>query len=100
MYIRVLFHEISPIQYEAVCNHYNQYKPNDWSSLYPLNRCEGGFATQSEQKQLRWSRKCLIPPVPMKNFTNQEITLLYESICTIFGVDQVILHPELFPVIH
>ena len=106
MHIQVLFDEIS---YENVCNYYNHNKPDNWISLQRLERAEGGFSIdiQNHQpdpndifsydpnakiKQLRWNKKCLICPRGYNGFNIDETQLLFESLCNVYGKDQVILH--------
>lgn len=106
MYIQVLFDEIS---YEPVCDYYNNHKPEEWNPLCRLERAEGGFCIDfknnhvddkcifssdpnSKIKQVRWSRKCLKTPNGFYSLNNDEIRLLYESICKMYGDEQVILH--------
>ena len=105
MYIQVLFNEVL---YEKICDYYNFYKPKEWNQLKGLERAEGGFYIDIKHqvidsnplssnhfkkiKQLRWSNKCLITPIGWSNFTNNEITLLYHSLCHVYGENQVLLH--------
>ena len=103
--IQVLFNEIS---YEEVCDYYNRHKPNEWSPLQRLERAEGGFCIEIKNhkvdendiftkdpnakiKQLRWFRKSLKTPTGWYEFSNDETMLLYDSICNVYGEDQVTL---------
>jgi len=106
MHIQVLFAEVS---YDDVCNDYNNHKPDNWNPLQRLERAEGGFSiditspehTQSVDpnariKQLRWKNKYLHTPRGWIGFNDEELALLYQSICNVYGNTQVLLlHDEL-----
>jgi hypothetical protein len=107
MYVQVLFNEVS---YERVCDYYNCHKPQEWKPLKRLERAEGGFCIDidinksptdehnifasgpnAKIKQLRWFCKCLKTPNGWYGFSDNEILLLYDGMCKIYGEDQVML---------
>jgi hypothetical protein len=96
--IEVLFSKITQKQYDDVINYYNSKKPSDFLPLQLLDRAEGGFEivvdTKSiySSKQLRWHNKKLEPYPGYLSFDNDEILLLYLSLCDVFTESDIILH--------
>ena len=105
MYIQVTF---DVINVNDVCDYYNKNKSEDQNSLEKLNRAEGGFQIKRKVisdtgsvydndpnnivKQARWTRKYLTTPIGQYTFTEYEWNLLYESICSVHGKENTILH--------
>ena len=96
--IEVLFSKITQKQYDDVINYYNSNKPSDFLPLQLLDRIEGGFEivvdTKSiySSKQLRWHNKKLQPYPGYLSFDNDEILILYLSLCHVFTESDIILH--------
>ena len=100
--IQVSFETIAPEQYSAVIDYYNQHKNADWNEIEKNTAAEGGFMialkpdeikTDSKNpndmvKQVRWNRKRLLCGRYGKYlnvFTDEETTLLYDAMVTVFG---------------
>jgi len=96
--IEVLFSKITQKQYDDVINYYNLKKPTNFLPLQLLDRAEGGFEIVVDtrsiylSKQLRWHNKKLQPYPGYLSFDNDEILLLYLSLCDVFTESDVILH--------
>jgi hypothetical protein len=102
MTIKVLFESYTKDEYDKVLNYYNSNKSEGEQPLEKLDRCEGGFMIKKENsssfcdendkiKQLRWSRKFLVPYKNYSSFSNDEETLLFQSLIHVFGKDNIIL---------
>lgn len=100
MNISVKFQSYTNSELSNVLDYYNSKKKNTDKPLQELDRAEGGFQIELDKiegndpnkriKQLRWTSKrlcCLI----YIDFTNDEKKLLYESLCHVFGNENVIL---------
>ena len=95
MKIQVSVDLIHADQMKQIIMYYNQIKPHDSRPLERLNRCEGGFQirisdeaddqTPSNTKQMRWSRKCLVPHYSCVGFNHQETMMLFEAMSAILG---------------
>lgn len=72
-------------QINDVVNYYNKYKKLESNNL---DQIEYGF--QIKLKQLRWHKNKLISN--SFQFNNEETFLLYESLCNVFGEENIILH--------
>lgn len=96
--ISVTFREI---EYDPVCLHYNTHKSTDWNAIRRLDRIEGGFCIDLNHSfnededankriaQVRWNQKQLITPFGCIGFTDKQTFLLYESLKSVYGEDQV-----------
>jgi hypothetical protein len=102
MIISVKFDTISSLQYSQVIEYYNQNKPNNWNPLEKLDRAEGGFQIKLDKvpyntdvnytiKQVRWNNKYLTSGLYIY-FSDTETKLLYDSLCHVFGSENVVLH--------
>jgi hypothetical protein len=102
MTIKVTFDSFSKDKFNEVLDYYNSNKSQNDKPLEKLDRCEGGFMIEKEYsssfsdandsiKQLRWSRKCLVPYKNYSSFSIDEEQLLYRSLVEVFGEKEVIL---------
>jgi len=106
--IRVFFETITQEQTCDVINYYNQHKNADWNKIEKNVAAEGGFMIPLKPeeingastnpndmvKQLRWNRKRLLCGRYGKYlnvFSDDETTLLYDSMVSVFGKDDLIL---------
>jgi len=76
---------------------YNATKPENDPPLEILDRCEGGFQIKilnkqnvncdinEKIKQLRWSKKCLVPFNHYPDFSKDETFLLFRSMHSVLG---------------
>jgi len=104
--IQVSFETITPEQYSSIIEYYNQHKPDDWNEIEKNVAAEGGFMialkpheikTDSKNpndlvKQVRWNRKRLLSGRYGKYlnvFTDDETTLLYDAMVSVFGKEVV-----------
>lgn len=89
---------VASLEYEPVLEYYNTHKNESWPSLEKLNRAEGGFMIQIPEmidvacynsnekiRQLRWSRRCLVPEKSFPYFTDEETMLLGEALIYVLG---------------
>lgn len=113
MVIKVSFDIITPDQKNAIVDHYNSHKPEEWNELCNLDRLEGGFciARTKEEiqrcpcsnpfaldphdgnykiKQVRWEQKMLKCGM-FFGFNEQETLLLYNAIVHVYGKEFVSL---------
>lgn len=100
MNISVKFEEYTKSELSNVLTYYNSKKKDIDKPLQELDRAEGGFQIELDNiegndpnnriKQLRWKRKELSCLTHI-DFTNDEKKLLYESLCYVFGNENVIL---------
>lgn len=98
--IRVLVPIIVYDDLQKILNHYNATKSIDEEPLELLDRCEGGFQiviphmkgikcdANRKIKQLRWNKRYL-DSYNYINFTEKELTLLYNSLCKVLGKNNV-----------
>ncbi len=106
--IQVSFETITPQQSSAVIDYYNQHKNADWNEIEKNVAAEGGFmiALKPDEikpgsknpndmvKQVRWNRKRLLSGRYGKYlnvFTDDETTLLYHAMVSVFGKEVVVL---------
>ncbi len=100
MTIKVLFESYTEDEYDKILNYYNSNKSQNNQPLEKLDRCEGGFMIKKEDsssflddndkiKQLRWSRKRLLPFKNYSSFSEEEEQLLYNSLLETFGSSKV-----------
>ena len=106
--IRVSFEKITPEQTSIIIDYYNEHKNTDWNEIEKNTAAEGGFmiALKPEEiktdsknpndmvKQVRWNRKRLLSARYgnyLYTFTNEETTLLYDAMVSVFGKDDVVL---------
>jgi hypothetical protein len=106
--IRVFFETITQDQTNAIINYYNQHKNADWNKIEKNTAAEGGFmiplkpeeikgASKNPNdmvKQVRWNRKRLLSGRYgnyLNAFTDEETTLLYDAMVSVFGKDDVVL---------
>jgi hypothetical protein len=104
--IRVSFETITPDQTNAVIDYYNQHKNADWNEIEKNVAAEGGFmiALKPDEikpgsknpndmvKQVRWNRKRLLSGRYGKYlnvFSDDETTLLYDAMVSVFGKELV-----------
>jgi hypothetical protein len=102
MQIKVLVDIIEYEDLQKILDYYNSNKSIDEEPLEVLDRCEGGFKIaipymkdimcdmNRKIKQLRWSKKYLVPETYI-NFTEKEQILLYDSLVYALGNENVIL---------
>ena len=92
---------ITKEMYISIIEFYNTTKPVNEAPLEILDRCEGGFQIQildnhkdsnidnydknTKIKQLRWSKKCLVPFKNYKSFSKDETFLLFRSMHRVLG---------------
>lgn len=97
--------KISTVDYDTVCQYYNQHKLSNFNPIKRLNRLEGGFCidldTKSQSldendniKQVRWYRRNLITQPMYYSFNNDETKLLFESLKAVYGDDNIFLTSE------
>ena len=99
MNITVKFESYTNSELNNVLDFYNSKKKDTDKPLQELDRAEGGFQIELDKidgndpnkriKQLRWKRKEL-SCLEHIDFTNDEKKLLYESLCNVFGDENVI----------
>ena len=106
--IRVSFEKITPEQTSIIIDYYNQHKNADWNEIEKNTAAEGGFMIPLKPeeikpgsknpndmvKQVRWNRKrllCAIYGNYLNAFTDEETTLLYDAMVSVFGKDHVVL---------
>jgi hypothetical protein len=108
--IQVTFSSYTEQQIQEVLDYYNQNKPENSMELEKLNRAEGGFCIkltpdQMERvrdfifydqynpnfaiKQLRWTRKFLVPLSGYAEFDDAETALLLDAMKHVFGEEYV-----------
>jgi hypothetical protein len=94
MPIRIYVDYIEQTDYDRIIDYYNMNIPFDEPKLEILDRCEGGFQipcpcgeTDANQniKQLRWSKKRLMPFCGYKGFSKYEEMMLFIAIKSVFG---------------
>jgi hypothetical protein len=110
MPIKVLLPSIDNEKIQEILDFYNLKKSSDEEPLELLNRCESGFKIQisymkghqcdenKKIKQLRWSNGYLVSQnkncIVSQNyigFTEKEQLLLYNSLVTVLGANNVLL---------
>lgn len=102
MLISVKFETINSLQCSQVLEYYNNNRPEDFNPLEKLDRAEGGFQIKLDNvpyntdvnytvKQLRWKNKYLTSGLYI-DFSDEELKLLYKSLCNVFGNENVVLH--------
>ena len=106
--IRVFFETITQDQTNAIINYYIQHKNADWNKIEKNTAAEGGFMIPLKPeeingastnpndmvKQVRWNRKRLLSGRYgnyLNAFTDEETTLLYDAMVSVFGKDDVVL---------
>ena len=91
--ISVLFDSVSTFQLIQVLEFYNEHKPLYWNRLELLNRCEGGFkiGCSRNDKHLCWHNKRLVSHMRYTEFTYEEMFLLYQGLCEVFGTRMIML---------
>jgi len=104
--IRVFFETITQDQTSAIIDYYNQHKNADWNKIEKNTAAEGGFmiplkpeeikgASKNPNdmvKQVRWNRKrllCARYGNYLNAFSDDETTLLYDSMVSVFGKEVV-----------
>lgn len=97
---------ILTVDYNSICNYYNQHKPSNFNEIKRLDRVEGGFCidllTQKQNldvneniKQVRWSNQHLLTKWSYIPFSAEETKLLFESLVSVYGDDKIFLTSEL-----
>lgn len=113
---------VDTIDYSQVINYYNNHKLDFEKPLKRLERYEGGFEIELDEKslekysrdmiinenirtrQLRWRDRCLITYSLSSRFTEYQLNLLFESIKNSIGEQNVIkidfVNPSSFSYVH
>jgi len=97
---------IPTVDYNTVCQYYNDHKPDNTNPIKKLNRAEGGFCIDLDKeqkdfdennniKQVRWVRRNLITRGGYYSFNDDEIKLLFEALKSVYGEDKIYLTSEL-----
>ena len=113
---------VDAIDYSQVINYYNNHKLDYEKPLKRLERYEGAFEIELDEKslenysrdimvnenirtrQLRWRDRCLITYSLSSRFTEYQLNLLFESIKNSIGEQNVIkidfVNPSSFSYVH
>ena len=97
---------ILTVDYNNVCNYYNQHKPSNFKEIKRLDRVEGGFCidlqiqdnkldVNESIKQVRWYNQHLLTKWMYVPFSAEETKLLFESLVSVYGNDKIFLTSEL-----